>query len=58
MTTPPATFEVVGGDPTHAAIAALARLLLAVSDGDEAADPDGGGQGDGTNTTNKKEVAL
>lgn len=40
------TFEVQGGPPTDAAIAALARLLLAVVDQEAAAEPDGG-QADG-----------
>lgn len=42
------TFEVIGGDELpDSAIAALARLLLAVVDAEQAAEQDGDGNGDG-----------
>ncbi len=51
MTTTAPTFEIIGdGELPQAAIAALARLLLAVVDAEQAAEPDGGGRGDGVNT--------
>lgn len=33
--TPAPTFEVIGGEPTDAAISALARLLLSLRDDDD-----------------------
>ena len=53
MTTPTVpAFEIIG-EPSDAAISALARLLLAAVEQDEA---DSSGQGDGTEGNNEMEA--